>query len=206
MGRSLFTDEPRQPVRRSEAASPSRSWAEGLRGSAMALRVLLAILGALMAWKSRRSDAFITSSRDVTIEIGSDDGVARPVFREPARIQRSRPRAEPRLRASLRDRTPGILRSSRRRTGRAAPLRRAARRAPSDRGRRRGSSAGFKDWSAAVVPGSAVLRLPATPPGAYVKPSSSPEVSRFITREPPERGSSTQHGRNAVESAGKSSS
>jgi hypothetical protein len=45
----------------------------------------------------------------------------------------------------------------------------------------------FQGLVAAVVPGSTRLRLPTTPPGAYVEPSSSPEVSRFITREPPER-------------------
>jgi hypothetical protein len=45
----------------------------------------------------------------------------------------------------------------------------------------------FQGLVAAALPGTPRQKLAATPPGAYLTPSSSPEVSRSITREPSAR-------------------
>jgi hypothetical protein len=153
----------------------------------MALRILLAALGGLMAVASRWSDAFRRQlTRDVVVEIGSDDGIARHfVFRNRRASSRSGRATSPdcALRFATARQGFSIL------TAKEGPARLFD-------GLVDGSvaiegnvalSSWFSGLVAAVVPGAPKLRLRATPPGAYVKPSSSPEVSQFITREPPER-------------------
>ena len=153
----------------------------------MALRILLASLGALMAAKSRWSDAFRRQlSRDVVIEISSEDGVARHFVFSDRRVS-SRAGRAPSPDCALRFTTArqgftvltakdgpirlfdGLFDETVRLEGRTALF------------------GWFQGLVGAVVPGAPKLRLPATPPGAYVNPASSPEVSRFITREPAAR-------------------
>jgi hypothetical protein len=153
----------------------------------MALRVLLTILGGMMALASRCSDRFRRQlARDVVVEVSSDDGAARHFLFRDRRVT-SRPGRAARADCALRFATArqgfsiltsrdasnrlfdGLLDGSVRIEGRTVLF------------------GWFQGLVAAVVPGSPRLRLPATPPGAVVAPTSSPEVSRFITREPPER-------------------
>ena len=150
----------------------------------MALRALLAVLGALMAWKSRRSEAFRSQlSRDVTIEISTDDGVARHfVFRNRRVSSRAGRAAAPdcALRFATARQGFTVL------TAKDGPIR-LFDGLFDETVRLEGRTAlfgWFQGLVGAVVPGAPKLCLPATPPGAYVKPASSPEVSRFITREP----------------------
>jgi hypothetical protein len=153
----------------------------------LALRLLLVVLGGLMAAASRWSEAFRRQlTRDLVIEIRSDDGVARHFVFRNRRASSIGGRAEqPDL--ALRFATArqafsvltakegparlldGLLDGTIRLEGRTMLL------------------GWFQGLVASVVPGASVPRFPATPPGAYVTPSSSEAVSRFITREPPER-------------------
>ena len=150
----------------------------------MGLRVLLAALGFLMAAKSRWSRSFRNQlTRDVVMEISSDDGVARHfVFRDRRVSSHAGRIASPdcALRFTTADRGFAIL------TAGDGPTRLMG--GLFDGGvRLEGRTAlfaWFQGLVAAVVPGTPTPRLPATPPGAYVTPSSSPEVSSLITREP----------------------
>jgi len=150
----------------------------------MALRVLLTVLGWTLAVASRWSEAFRCQlSRDVVIEIRSDDGVAHQfVFRGrrvtgvPGRTHQAdcairfatasqgfatftAADGSRRLFAGMLDGTVTI-------EGRPA------------------LASWFQGLVPAAIPGMPVLRLPATPPAPYVRPTSSEEVSRRITREP----------------------
>ena len=150
----------------------------------MALRVLLWALGVLMASAGRRSDRFRRQlTRDVILEIVSDDGVARHYTVRNRRVI-SRSGRTNNSDCTLRFATAtqgfstliarnanarmieGLLDGSIRIEGRMPLL------------------LWFQGLIQRVAPAAPALRLPATPPDAYRTPSSSPEVSRFITREP----------------------
>lgn len=152
----------------------------------MALRVLLTVLGLTFTAASRWSEAFRRQlSRDVVIEIRSDDGVAHQfVFRE--RRARSAPGRTEQADCAIRFAT-----ASQGFAALAAP----------DGPRRlvagmldgtvsiEGSAAlalWFQGLAPAVIPGLPVVSLPATPPAPYLRPSSSAAVSHRITREPAE--------------------
>jgi len=140
-----------------------------------------------MAIASRWSESFRRQlTRDAVIEIRSDDGVARRfLFRDRRPSSRSGRAPSPDCALCFETAQAGFAML----TAKDGP-RRLLDGLSEGSVRIEGNAALFSWFSGlvrAVMPGAQPVRLPATPPGAYVKPSSSPEVSRFITREPPER-------------------
>lgn len=146
----------------------------------MALRVLLRLLGVLMTVASRWSDRFRRQlTRDVVVEISSDDGVARHfIFRNGRASSRSGRASRPdsvlrfataqegfRMLTGLRRLAEGLLDESVQITGTIALV------------------GWFQGLVQSILPG-ATRRVLATPPKAYRAPRSSLAVSRFITREP----------------------
>ena len=157
------------------------------RATPSAFGALLQAAGALFAVASRTSRSFRRQlGADVVVEIRSDDGVARHFL---FRNRRARSRSG---RAARADCT--LCFATARQGFEILTARDGARRLldgmTDGSVRLEGRTAlfgWFQGLGRSVVPGAPPRRLPATPPGVYLAPRSSPAVSRFITREAPER-------------------
>jgi hypothetical protein len=150
----------------------------------MFLRILLRVLGVLMAIASRTSERFRAQlSRDLAVEICTDDGVAHHYEFRNRRV-RSRPGVAKNPACSLRFATS--------RQGVSCLIRRAGPQRLMS-GLLDGSISvdgniqlllWFQGLPHAIVPITPVPHLPSTPPGAYVAPDPSSTVAGRIIREP----------------------
>lgn len=150
----------------------------------MSLRILLAVLGLVFSAASRWSDAFRRQlTRDVVVEIHSDDGVARQfVFR--GRRARSvagrKEHADCAIRFAKASQGFAVLSMA------DGPHRMMS-------GLIEGTvtfegNSGLLPWfqglAPAAIPALPVLRFARKPPDPYVRPASSEAVSRRVIREP----------------------
>lgn len=150
----------------------------------IAFRVLLGALGLVLTAASRWSSAFRRQlTRDVVIELRSDDGVARHfVFRDRRATSRVGRAESPDCAIRFATATQGFEALS----APDGPRRLVA-------GLLEGTvtiegRATIVPWFQGLVPAAIplmpVLRLPATPPHPYVRPGASPAVAKRITIEP----------------------
>ena len=150
----------------------------------MVLRILLALMGGLLALASRtRASVRQAITRDLVVEIASDDGVAHHyVFRD--RRVWSRAGKAPAPDCALRFAT--AAQGARALTSRHTVTHLVA-------GLLEGTVSirgnplllnWFADLTQRVVPNGATVRW-GTPPGAYVAPSDTVAAAERITREPP---------------------
>jgi len=150
----------------------------------MVLRILLALMGGLLALASRTSASFRRPiTRDLVLEIATDDGVARHyVFRN----RRVSSRAGKASASDCALRFATAAQGARALTSRHTVTHLVA-------GLLEGTVSirgnplllnWFADLTQRVVPSGATVRW-GTPPGAYVAPSDTVAAAERITREPP---------------------
>ncbi len=150
----------------------------------MAFRLFLSALGLVFTAASRWSEAFRRQlTRDLVIELRSDDGVARHfVFRDRRATSQSGRATSPDCAIRFATAAQGFRALS----AHDGPHRLLA-------GMIEGTIAiegrttlmpWFQGLVPAAIPLMPVLRLPATPPQPYVRPGASPEVAKRITIEP----------------------